>query len=218
MEQLKHWGLIMVLGVLLTGCATTSERPAGALWQCDPRGDAAVEAMEWQRGLMAHEQLLAGDPSNCLALFHLGYIWGELDDRQKEIDFYRRAAACGYDQDDRLFFNMGMAYAALKQVDAAVGALERAVGLGPDHADNYFGLGLVAGQAGLAEQAIMALQKAVALDSGHLEARVELIRLYLDLSRWEDARRQLVALEQRDPQNIELPGLWETLQRRWMED
>ena len=166
---------------------------------------------------MIHEQLLSRDPSNCLVLFHLGYIWGELEDRQKEIDFYRRAVACGYDHDDRLFFNMGMAYAALGQVDAAMDALNRAVGVGPDHADNYFGLGLVAGQAGLAQQAIMALEKAVALDPGHFDARVELIRLYLDYSRWEDARRQLVALEQMDPQNSELPGLWETLQRRWME-
>jgi len=217
MEQLRHWGFIMVLGVLLTGCTTTSERPGDALWQCDPEGDAAVAAGEWQRGLIAHEHLLAGDPSNSLALFHLGYIWGELDDRQKEIDFYQRAVACGYDQDDRLFFNMGMAYAALEQVDAALGALERAVGLGPDHADNYFGLGLVAGQAGLAQQAIMALQQAIVLDPGHLEARVELIGLYLDHSRWEDARRQLIDLEQRDPQNIELPVLWEILQRRWMD-
>lgn len=217
MEQLRHWVFIMVLGMLLTGCATSSERPTEALWQCDPEADAAVEAREWQRGLIAHEHLLAGDPFNCLVLFHLGYIWGELEDRQKEIDFYQRAVACGYDHDDRLLFNMGMAYAALGQVDAAVDALERAVGLGPDHADNYFGLGLVAGQAGLAQQAIMALQKAVALDPGHLEARMELIRLYLDHSQWEDARRQLMALEQRDPQNSELPGLWETLQRRWMD-
>lgn len=217
MERLRHWGLIMILGALLTGCATSSERPDDALWRCDPAADAAVAAGEWQSGLVAHERLLARDPSNCLALFHLGYIWGELDDRQKEIDYYQRAVACGYDHDDRLFFNMGMAYAALGQVDTGMGALQRAVELGPDHADNYFGLGLAAGQAGLAQQAITALQKAVALDPRHIEARVELTRLYLDQSRWEDARRQLMALEQLDPQNSELPGLWEMLQRRWME-
>jgi tetratricopeptide (TPR) repeat protein len=180
-------------------------------------GDAAVESGDWQQGLAAHQHLLAVDPSNCLAMFHLGYIWGKLEDHQKEIDFYQRAVACGYNQDDRLYFNLGMAHVAMGQMEAALDALERAVGVGPANADNHFGLGLVAGKAGFIQRAATAMEKAVALDPLHHEARVALIRLYLDHSRWRDARRHLVALEQKDPQNIELPELWETLHRRWME-
>lgn len=214
---LRHVGFLMVLGLLLAGCAAGGKKPVDLSWQCDPKGDAAVAAGDWQQGLKAHQNLLDSDPSNCLAMFHLGYIWGQLDDRQKEIDFYRYALACGYNQDDHLFFNLGMAHAALGQMDAALGAMERALELGPANADNYFGMGLIAGKAGYAERAVTAMEKAVALDPLYHEARVELIRFYLDNSRWQDARRHLLALEQRDPQNIELSGLWETLHRRWME-
>ena len=218
MAQLRRWCIFMVLGVWLTGCAAGSQKPAPAPWRCDTEGDAAVTAGDWQTGLVAHQELLKSDPSNCLALFHLGYIWGQLNERQKEIDFYGRAAACGYNDDDRLFFNKGMALAALGQMDDALGAMERAVDLGPDNADNYFGLGLVAGKTGSPQRAIPALQKAVALDPWHVDARVELIRLYLDHSRWQDASRQIKALEQLDPQNSELPMLRETLHRRRMDE
>lgn len=217
MTPLRRWFLCMVWGALLAGCAAVSTAPVDVPWQCDAEGDAAVEAGDWQQGLEAHQQMLENDPSNCLALYHLGYIWGKLDDRQKEIVFYKRALTCGYNQDDRLFFNLGMALADLGQIDAAMDAFESAVSLGPANADNYFGLGLVAREAGEVVQAIAALQKAVALDPGHLEARVKLIRLCLDHSRWEEARRQLIALEQEAPDHPELPELWEMLQRRWME-
>ena len=218
MTQLKRWSVLLVLGAWLTGCTAGSQRPVESPWRCDPEGDAAVAAEDWQQGLVAHQQLLKSDPSNCLALFHLGYIWGQLNDRQKEIDFYGRAVTCGYDDDDRLFFNKGMALAALGQMDNALGAMERAVDLGPDNADNYFGLGMVAEKAGSPQRAILALQKAVALDPRHVDARVELIRLYLDHSRWQDASRQIKALEQIDPLNSELPMLQETLHRRRMDE
>jgi tetratricopeptide (TPR) repeat protein len=157
-------------------------------------------------------------PANGLILFHLGYIWGKLENRAKEIAFYQKAIASGYSRDDRLYFNLGMAFAAVNQISDAVNALEEAVAIGSDNADNYFGLGLVYRQAGRLVEALAVLNRAIELDPQHWEAREELVRTDLDLSRWEDARRHLAWLEKTDPDHPTVQQLRETLEQRRLGD
>ena len=198
----------MLMLLVLWACASTPHGTGPTTWQCDAKGDAAVNNGDWQEALRLHEDFLAAHPDNCLTLYHLGYIWGRLGDHEKEIGYYERAAACGYDGDDQLYFNLGMAYGETDQMEKAIAAFQRAVVLDPENADDWFGLGLTARSADRPDLARQAFTRALAVDPRHWDARIELARLDLDQGMLDAARTQLEAVEKGAPDNQELPGLW----------
>lgn len=202
--------------LLLSGCATT-RTPRSLEWTCDTAADAAVTEGRWEDALAAHEALLEKDPDNCLTRYHLGYILGRLGHRDAEIDHYRRAIACGYTRDDRLYFNLGMALGDQGDMDGALTAFDRAVAIAPRNADNHFGKGLIARAADQDEQAEKALRKAVRLSPRHWDARLLLARVYLDQCRWAQARRQLDMVLKEEPRHPEALQLWETMITRQRE-
>lgn len=211
---LRSWA-ITVLGLvvaLLAGCATFHQ-PSPA-WRCDPAIDALVESGQWETALAGHERLLRANPDNCLARYHLGFIWGHLGERASEVEAYEQAIVCGYDRDDRLYFNLGMAYADLRQWQRAVTAMKRAIALNDGNPDNFFGLAVIAEAVGRSAEAEEALQRAIAVAPGHLEARLALARRYLDQSRWADARLHLDAAETIDPDHEEARYLKRVLEER----
>jgi tetratricopeptide (TPR) repeat protein len=189
---------VVLAMVMLAACATRMPPPE-APPQCDPVADEAVRQGDWELALKEHQRVVREQPGNCLACYHLGFIWGQLGDREKEVRFYEAAIDCGYTDDDRLFFNLGMAYTERGDSRRALAALERAAGLNADNPDNFFGLGVANQLAGRQAEAEAALLDALRLDDGHADARLALIRLYLDQGRWEDARRQLERIKPGDP-------------------
>ncbi len=207
----------LVSMVLLAACAAQAPTPKPAR-QCDPVADEAVEQGNWELARKTHEQLLASQPGNCLAIYHLGYIWGQLGDRAREIHFYEAAVTCGYTDDDRLYFNLGMAYADQGDTQQALKALNRATQLDPGNPDNFFGLGVTNQIAGRQAEAEAALIATLRLDNTHEEARLALIRLYLDQGRWEDARRQLRRIKAGGPEYEAARELWQKLESRKAEE
>ena len=207
----------LVSMVLLVACAAQTPSPK-PIRQCDPAADEAVAQGDWELARKTHERLLASEPGNCLALYHLGYIWGQLGNRASEIHFYEAAITCGYTDDDQLYFNLGMAYADQGDTERAVKALNRATQLDPDNPDNFFGLGVTNQLAGREAEAEAVLLATLRLDSTHTEARLSLIRLYLNQSRWEDARRQLRQIKVGDPGYEAARELWQTLESREAEE
>jgi tetratricopeptide (TPR) repeat protein len=200
--------LSVLLLVSLWACAAGPRGQTGqSSWSCDASGDRSVEGGHWSQALLQHQEFLAAHPGNCLAIYHLGYIWGRLGEREKEIAQYEQALACGF-HDDPLFFNLGMAYAEMGQVGKAVTVFTQAVALHPQNADNHFGLGLAARSAGDAALAAQALKTAVRIDPQHWDARLELARLALDQGRLEAARAQLDKLQQGAPNHEGLQALW----------
>lgn len=202
--------------LMFTGCATTGALPA-LEWKCDAEADAAVDEGRWEQARSGHEVLLLHDPGNCLAIYHLGYILGRLGMRAEEIDYYRQAVPCGYRQDDQLYFNLGMALGDMDDMEGALAAFDKAVAINPRNAENYFGKGLMAWFTGQADVAERAFLKAIALSPGHEEAHLMLARMYLDLSRWTDVRRQLEIVLEEDPENPDALDLWETMESRQRE-
>ncbi|RJQ86149.1 MAG: tetratricopeptide repeat protein [Desulfobacteraceae bacterium] len=209
----RFW-VLLFSAVMVFACAFRQAVPQGRLQQCDPSADAAVEQGRFEAALEGHERLLASEPANCLAMYHLGFIWGRMGDRLKEIDFYEAALECGYAFDDQLYFNLGMAYGELHDLNRAIQAFERAVAIKPENPDNHFGLGLTQLAADRPERAEAALQQAVSRDPNHLDAHLALARLYLDQSRWDKADAHLAGIRQIDPDNAEARELRQLLQSR----
>ena len=208
------FGVSVLIGLLLIACATPAAKPEPAVQTApDPLGQA-IESGDWESARLHYEQILVKNPEDCRAIYHLGYIWGQLDNRTDEIHCYEQAVACGYTTDDRLFFNLGMAYADQGDLERAASAFERAVAVQPGNADNYFGLGLMEQAMGRSAQAESTWKQAVAKDPDHWESRLALARLYLDQSRWNEAREQLDAVDKGDPHNPEAQDLRQTLTSR----
>lgn len=211
--SLFHLPMLLIVA-LAAGCATHPTHPTDRLEACDPAADAAVERGELEKALEGHERLLAKTPGNCLTMYHLGFIWGRLGDRQKEVGFYEAAIKCGHKTDEGLYFNLGMAYGGLGDLDRAVQIFERAIAINPDHADNYFGLGLMQLAAGRPEQSEAAFLHAISIDTAHRDARLALTRLYLDQSRWDQAEQQLESIERIDPGDEDAKQLRRLLESR----
>jgi tetratricopeptide (TPR) repeat protein len=116
--------------------------------------------------------------------------------------------------DARTAFLLGRAFLGEDQFDAAIRSLERAVSLDGKVADHHYVLGSayglkaqrsnVIGQARLALKAKGALERAVALDADHLDARSALVQFHSMAPKImggdrAEARRQAAEIQRRDP-------------------
>ncbi len=201
---------MLILGLWVGGCASMGAPPGRSVqkaWRCDEIADAAVQRQEWNLALSRHQALLERAPSNCLAIYHLGYIQGNLGDRHQETLQYEKAIQCGLDTDDRLFYNLGMAYGEMDRMEEALAAFERAVSLNSQNAENFFGLGLIAKWAGQTDRAKTALHQTLDLDPQHWEARILLTNIYLDEGRLDAARPHLEYLLGHVPENPDVRAL-----------
>lgn len=221
MNRIQHLKLLWAAlgaGIALTivDCALTTVPAPQPGWTCDAEADDAVHSQQWQLALQLHQRYLELEPGNCLALYHLGYIFGKLNKPQLEVETYERAIACGYSEDDRLFFNLGMAFGGLSEPDKALAAMERAIQLNPDNAENHFGFGYIAHLTGYRARAIRALQKAIAISADHVDARNLLAVIYLDQGRLDEAKAQLQEIQRLEPDNQEVRMLWKVYEDRVM--
>lgn len=195
-------------------CASVKPPQEQRDWVCDEEADAVVRQQNWDHALADHLSLLKEDPDNCLAIYHLGYIYGKMGKRMEETVQYERAVRCGLNMDDHLFYNLGMAYGEMNLTDEALAAFEQAVRLNSQNAENYFGLGMTAQAVGQTEKALSALLKAVDLDPHHWEAHMILARIYLDQGQLTSARIHLDVLRKGLPKNEEVTELWQTYEDR----
>jgi tetratricopeptide (TPR) repeat protein len=183
-----HSGLILagiqcllVATWLSWGCGPTMH-PADPLktvrkWVCDPQADELLKAGDMDASIELHLAFLKNNPSNGLALYHLGYAYGRKGEFNLEIEYYEKAINAGY-QPDGLFFNLGMAYAELQDTEKAIDALKRGLAINPQYSDHYFGLGLLYQKSRDLSQAGTFFLKAIELNPENLEARFFLGKVY----------------------------------------
>jgi superkiller protein 3 len=171
-------------------------------WTCDEEADNAMRRQDYESGILLHQQLLEKEPGNGLALYHLGYAFGQRGDHLKEVFYYERAVNLGF-QDSRIFFNLGMAYGELNQPEQSIRAFKKALDIDPDSADNHFGLGLAYQGSFNDKQAEEEFLKAISIDPGHQDARLHLAMLYTDGGYLQKAADQLRKLFEFDPSHEE---------------
>ena len=187
--------LVVCLAGLLSGAGCskgTLEKSPDLLktWTCDEQADKAMEQHDYEAGILLHQRFLEREPANGLALYHLGYAYGQRGNHDKEVFYYEKAIARGFEEEG-IFFNFGMAYGELNQIEDSIRAFKRALDINPDSADNHFGLA-VAYQISVADQlAEEEFLRAIKIDPSHLDARLYLSMLYADMGELQKAGEQL---------------------------
>jgi tetratricopeptide (TPR) repeat protein len=105
------------------------------------RADVALMRGDYRAGISLHEALLAEQSQNALALYHLGYAYGQIGRHTLEVQYYERAISLGF-RSDQIYFNLAMAYGEMGQQETSIGAIKKALEINPDNADYHFELAL----------------------------------------------------------------------------
>lgn len=184
--------LMLVLSACTGHRAPTLEPPPAAA-PCTVEGDAAMRRGDLPAALDLHRELLAREPANGLAWYHLGFILGETGDLAAEIESYERAIAAGLDAEAQVYANLGMALGEAGDPEKARAAFQRALALAPCNADAWFGMGALESRGQPSEAAEKDFQRALECDPYHRPAREMLIRIYS--ARGEIARARELARE-----------------------
>ncbi|HUU40571.1 MAG TPA: tetratricopeptide repeat protein [Desulfatiglandales bacterium] len=169
-------------------------------WTCDKKADEAMKENDYEAAILLHEQFLDREPANGLALYHLGYAYGEIGDHENEVSYYEKAVSLGYEEEG-FFFNMGMAYGELNQLENSIQAFKKALDINPDSADNHFGLAIAYQKSledKLAEEEFL---EAIRIDPANMDARIYLSMLYVDSGELKKAGDQLRKILEIDPSN-----------------
>jgi len=213
----SHLYALGILGYLIAlclcaGCAKremVKESVPITRWTCDREADEAVKRHDYEEAIRLHQKILETEPDNALALYHLGYAYGQTGDHEREVLFYERAAVLGFTEGN-IFFNLGMAYGELNRIDEAIESFKKALTLDPDSADNHFGLALAYQRSMADRPAEQEFLKAIELDPAHIEARLYLSMLYADRGEMQKAAQHLRDILKIDPSNT---GVREFLKR-----
>jgi tetratricopeptide (TPR) repeat protein len=196
-------GLAFSLAGLLPGAGCSKgvleKRPAlEKTWTCDKAADDAMQRQDYEAAISLHQRLLEREPANALALYHLGYAYGRMNNHVEEVFYYEKAIDLGFKQDG-IFFNLGMAYGELKQIEKSIRAFNKALDIDPNSADNHFGLA-IAYQMSVADKlAEKEFLKALKIDPAHIDARLYLSLLYTDMGELQKAGEQLRKILEIDP-------------------
>jgi tetratricopeptide (TPR) repeat protein len=181
-------------------------------WTCNKQADEAMKEHDYETAIILHENFLEKEPSNGLAIYHLGYAYGQTGNHTKEVLYYEKAADLGYGKDD-IFFNMGMAYGELNQEKKSIQSFKKAVDVNPGSADNHFGLA-IAYQKSLADKlAEEEFLKALRIDPAHVDARLYLSMLYVDMGELKKAGDQLRKILEIDPSNKAVQDFLDKIER-----
>lgn len=154
--------------------------PLGPSSQSPAATGEADQQKEVQAQIEAYQSLLAEDPNN--PKYHQGLAnlyWG-IGEWEKAAEHFQQALALN-PEDDELRLMTAMAHWHAGKIEEAIGLLQTAIERNPDDPMPQFYLGmLLANQEGREEEAIAALERAIALSSDSepaLQARRMLVQL-----------------------------------------
>jgi protein O-GlcNAc transferase len=199
------------------GCSRVSvKKPSEGVEKrtCDLRADTAMRLEAYDTSVKLHQNFIEKEPENELALYHLGLSYGQTGNYQKEIFYYEKAIALGF-QEDQVFFNLGMALGEVNQLDKAIDAFKKGLVQNPVSADNHFGLGVTYQTLDRKQAAEQAFKKAIEIDQEDLDARFHLSEIYVDMGHFLKARFQLRQILEIDPSNMRARYMLDSLK---MED
>lgn len=208
-------GLMLLTFTLLQGLGCSQvpvKKPSAAAEKetCNLQADTAMRLEAYETSIRLHLQFIEKEPNNELALYHLGFSYGQTGNHEKEVYYYEKAISLGFKK-DQIFFNLGMALGEINQFNKAIDAFKEGLALNPMSTDNYFGLGLTYQSVGREKDAERAFKKAIEIDQENLDARFHLIELYAEMGLFLEARHQIREILEIDPSNMRARDMLDSL-------
>ena len=216
----------LAVGTLLSGCAQQRVREPAATEQLvpaarqsgivapkagSPEEQAAAEAVErgdFESAVRIYSEIRDREPANGRVTYLLGFVYGQLGQRDLEVVLYEQAIGLGYANAD-VFYNLGIAYFETDRLDEAIVAFKNGLAEDSASADNRFGLGWVYQYQNRFPEAERELLRAVALEPGEPFFREKLAMLYEQTGELDKAAEQMEMILETDP---EYPGAREYLE------
>ncbi len=194
-------GILAGLLFLGSGCSKYIKKTEShGKWTCDREADDALNKGDYDRAILLHRNFLEKEPENGLALYHIGYAYGQKGNLLKEVFYYNKAIECGF-KEQGIFFNLGMAYGGLNRTEESIRVLKKGVEIEPNNAENHFGLGIIYQRVIKDHLAEREFLNALDIDPDHLDARFRLALLYADMGKLQKACEQLREILRIDPGN-----------------
>ena len=166
---------------------------------CDSTADYYLGREDYAGAIAAHRRVLAANPGDALAHYHLGFAYGMTGQRQAELSEYRKAAALGLRQWD-FELNFGRAELESREPAAASRAFQQAIALAPRRPEGYYNLGLADECRGMLQQALEAITASLALDPHQPDARNMLGVIYAEQGDFARAREIWTRLVRTSPE------------------
>jgi tetratricopeptide (TPR) repeat protein len=156
---------------------------------CDPTADYYLGMENYPKAIALHEALIRQHPGKALAYYHLGFAYGVIGDRDRELANYQRAVGLGL-SDWELFLNLGRLYMETNRLDQASDAFRLAALLGPYHPETHYNLGLVYERLGALEKAEQEILLSLQLEPDQADARNTLGVIYAEEGNFVRAQRE----------------------------
>jgi tetratricopeptide (TPR) repeat protein len=185
--------LILVMQFFAGCSAMKSNMSTQSGITCDEKADDALKNQNYEKSIVLHEFFIKEHPENGLAMYHLGYSYGQLNDHENEMKYYEEAIRFGY-YGSGVFFNLGMAYGETEKYDDAVRTFKKAIEVEPERSDNHFGLALTYEKMGNLAGAEKALLTAAELAPNDIDVNYFLGKVYLKTGKKAKALKQLEKL------------------------
>ena len=138
--------LLLVVSVLLgaTGAVagpTFKRLPEAGEQVCEAQADFSLGTEDYPSAIPLHEEVIARNPGNALAHYHLGFAYGMVGRHQEQIAEYQRAVELGLTY-CTLFLNLGLAHFEQRDFKSASEALRVAVLLAAQRPEVHCNLAL----------------------------------------------------------------------------
>jgi tetratricopeptide (TPR) repeat protein len=148
------------------GCSTAPVKKGAVPVQdliCDKKADEALKDRRYEKSVILHEFYVKENPDNGLAMYHMGYSYGQLGEHENEVRCYEKAISLGF-YGSGIFFNLGMVYGEMGRYDDAVKMFRKELELDPGDSDSIYQLGTLYLKTGQIEKAEDQLEKLMKVD------------------------------------------------------
>jgi tetratricopeptide (TPR) repeat protein len=138
--------VLIVISVLLTSTGAAADptfkhSPEAGEEVCDVQADFSLGTEDYPTAIRLHQEVIARDPKNALAHYHLGFAYGMVGRQREEISEYQRAVELALTH-WTLFLNLGLAYFEQRDSKSAANALRMAVLLALERPEAHYNLAL----------------------------------------------------------------------------
>ncbi len=166
---------------------------------CDAQADYYLGMEDYPKSVALHRIVLQKHPDRALAYYHLGFAYGEMGDRGRELEGYQKAIELGLN-DWALFLNLGRLYLETDRLDQANNAFQLATLLAPYRSEAHYNLGLTYERLGMFQKAEQETLLSLKLRPDQNDARNTLGIIYAEEGNYVRASQEWEELTRANPE------------------